>query len=192
MPVAQQQKTVEHRDTVARRAREAKARALAMKRGELKRKTELKRGDTQLRADPAKTAAWRKRSAKALPARSAQRIEDTPERQALVRRKLSGNPMCEAQIPFCCTKDSTEVNEIIRRSQWAAGFLVESNTEGLCHNCHAWITVHPDWARHHGHQLEGSTRDLPTYSLHVAAAGRARAVTVARCDVDCAKDHAGV
>lgn len=163
-----------------------------MKRSPLKRTTPLKRGDKPLRADPEKVHQWKRSSAKRLPAKSAQRIEDTPERQALVRRVLQEEPTCRARILFCCTVDSTEVNEIIRRSQWAEGYLVRSNTQGLCHNCHAYITTHPDWAEHHGHQIKGSVRDDPRAYVYEAARWRAlkvRLQTVGRCDVGCEVDH---
>lgn len=144
---------------------------------------------TPLAADPEKTRAWQRRSSKRLPAKSAQRIEDTPSRQELVRDVLAAQPTCEARITFGCTGRTTEVNEIIRRAQWADGFLVRRNTEALCHNCHVYITTHPDWAEHHGHQLKGSTRDLEDFDVLVKAARTTRLSTVGRCGPGCRLDH---
>lgn len=152
------------------------------------RRTELKR-TTAIKADPEKTRNWQRRSAKPLPARSSKRIEDAPARHELVRDVLAAQPMCEAQITFGCTSRTTEVNEIIRRSQWVEGFLVRFNTEALCHNCHAYITTHPEWAKRHGHQMDGATRDLDDFALLVADARRTRLDTHARCGPACKLDH---
>ena len=73
------------------------------------------------------------------------------QRIPLVIRLLKERPHCEAQLEGC-TRQSTEVNEIVRRSQWAAGILVESNLSCLCHACHRWITEHPAEAYRLGFQ----------------------------------------
>lgn len=151
----------------------------------LNRYTRLERGKPP-KADPEKQRDWERRSRKPLPAKSKRREEETPERQALVAQVLRERPACEAQIPGVCTHVSTEVNEIIRRSQWRAGYLVKANTEGLCHNCHACVTARPGWAERHGHQLTSDAReDLSRWD----DARRVRAVTSGRCGLDCATDH---
>jgi hypothetical protein len=154
------------------------------------KRTELKRGQP-LRADPAKLREWQDRSRKRLPAKSDRREDETPDRQSLVALMLRVHPSCQAGIPFCCTVVSTEVNEIVRRSQWAAGYLVKGNCEALCHNCHAYITVHAPWAKAHGHQIEGKVHDHGgvVYALAAATAEKIRADTFGVCDVDCKLDH---
>ena len=36
-----------------------------------------------------------------------------------------------------------ECNEIIRRGQWRAGYLILDNTVTLCPRHHQWVTEHP-------------------------------------------------
>ncbi len=158
------------------------------KRHPLERHTRLERGKP-LRASPEGTRQWVNRSRKKLPPKSQRRVEETPERQALVDELLTERRQCEASIPWVCTGRSTEVNEIIRRSQWAGGYLVKQNCEALCHNCHAFITAHPGpkgWAARHGHQIMGADRFVAGV---VAIARRIRETTVGKCDADCTLDH---
>lgn len=167
--------------------------AFGERRTPLKRKTEMKRGEGP-KANPEKTRAWQRKSRKPLPQKSEQRVEDTPKRQALVADVLAHQPQCAAMIPYLCTGRSTEVNEIIRRSQWQEGFLVRSNTEGLCHACHAHITDNPGdtgWAMRHGHQLPGWVRDRGNnvYVQAVMLARRIRTRTSGHCQVSCPIDH---
>jgi hypothetical protein len=163
-----------------------------LKRGKPLKRTQLSRtGEKPLRADPAKVWDWANRSRRSIPPRSKRRVEEMPERQEMVYELLRDYPVCAAQIPVICTKISTEVNEIVRRGQWAAGYLDRSNTETLCHNCHAFITAHPGpngWAVRHGHQLEGFVRLLEDFDGHVRSA-RATRRRVLGCGVDCPLDH---
>lgn len=97
-----------------------------------------------------------KRGTKRINQMSAKRRAAAPERSELRNDYLRDNPLCVARIPGLCTRRATEVNEIQRRSAWAAGYLVRSNVEGLCHNCHGFVTDHPGyngWAARHGHQV---------------------------------------
>lgn len=167
-------------------------RTTPLKRGKPMKRTNLdRRGSKPLKADPAKLRDWANRSNHALPHHSKQRTEEIPERRKLVHRVLTAQPTCEARIPVICTIDSTEVNEIIRRGQWADGYLIKSNTEALCHNCHAFITTHPDWAGRHGHQIEGKVRDRgpAVHGVIRRLAQRCRRHTIGRCDVHCPMDH---
>jgi hypothetical protein len=117
--------------------------------------------------------------------RSEARDAERDERAELVRAVLARDWLCMAAIPPICTGVSKEVNEIVRRSQWAAGYLVDWNCEGLCHNCHAFITTRPNWALRHGHQLLGEDReDADAAARALAVRARARA-----CAPDCEKDH---
>lgn len=172
---------------MALQRREPLKRGKPLKRGELNR-----HGEKPLRSDPAKLTDWQNRSRRRrIPPKSQRREDETPERQQLVREVLAEHPTCEARMPVICTVDSTEVNEIIRRGQWAAGWLVKSNTTALCHNCHAYITTHPDWAERHGHQIEGKVRDRgeAVHGLARRLALRIRRETISRCGVNCTIDH---
>ena len=51
-----------------------------------------------------------------------------------------------------------EVNEIIRRSQWAAGYLVLDNTITLCSDHHRFVTEWPDDAHVLGLQRKSYER----------------------------------
>lgn len=126
-----------------------------------------------------------------LPPSSQHRIDEQGDRQALVRDLLAKFPQCAAGIPFCCLRWSTEVNEVVRRGQWAKGYLERTNCETLCRNCHAWITVHPDWAERHGHQIKGAGREVRgMVDADLVVLARAiRARSSYRCDVDCDVDH---
>jgi hypothetical protein len=117
--------------------------------------------------------------------RSAKRTDEVEERRELVRKVLNANFRCTADIPGVCTEWSSEVNEIIRRSQWREGYLEPTNTEALCHGCHHFITEHPDWARRHGHQLNADARDKPGL---IAQARRVR-VKTRGCGRYCTLDH---
>jgi hypothetical protein len=163
-----------------------------LKRGKPLKRTQISRtGEKPLRSDPAKVWDWANRSNHPLPQRSKKRIDETPDRQQLVREMLAEFPGCAAGIPYFCQRWSSEVNEIVRRGQWDGGFLVKENCETLCHNCHTWITTHPDWAEHHGHQIKGAGRelrgDVDEDLVREARGIRARASY--RCDVDCEVDH---
>lgn len=150
----------------------------------LQRRTPMKR--TRLNSNPETTRAWQDRTRKPIPPRSEKREDERPERQALVAEMLAEHPHCAAQIPVICTGRTTEVNELIRRSSWAAGYLVKSNTESLCHNCHAFITHHPGragWAARHGHQLFDGDGEA---EFELAARIRS---AFAGCSSSCLIDH---
>jgi len=71
--------------------------------------------------------------------RSKKREREYRERRTLVERILDERPVCER----CHAARSTDVHEVIRRSQWQAGFLVSDNLRALCRQCHTWVTEHP-------------------------------------------------
>lgn len=56
----------------------------------------------------------------------------------------------------------------------------------LCGPCHRWLTLHPDWAVRHGHQVahEGTDRDEA-----LERAWHVRAGTLGLCDRTCPLDH---
>lgn len=149
------------------------------------KRTELKRGTARLRTDPVKQRAWQRGSAKALPQYSETREAERPARRALVDRVLKARPACEARLAWCCTFASTEVNEIMRRGQWAKGYLVDENTTALCHDCHQWITFHRSWALFHGHEVR-STATVNDFTLATVIRSTWPGLS---CLKTCATDH---
>lgn len=71
--------------------------------------------------------------------RSSKRERQYRERRNLVEQILDERPICER----CSAARSTDVHEVIRRSQWRDGFLVSENLRALCRPCHTWVTEHP-------------------------------------------------
>lgn len=113
---------------------------------------------TELRADPEKTREWQRRSRRRLPSRSKKREQEMIERRALVVRVLDRQrgrcfvtiasiygeellPGIECGSPFPHRRP-IEVHEIIMRSSWRGGFLVDDNCVGLCQVHHDYVTVH--------------------------------------------------
>lgn len=78
--------------------------------------------------------------------RSKKREREYRERRNLVERILDERPVCER----CYAARSTDVHEMIRRSQWRAGILVTENLRALCRSCHTWITENPKAAVEQG------------------------------------------
>jgi hypothetical protein len=150
----------------------------------LQRKTPMSRGTKPLRSDPERQREWQRRSRKRLPAKSERRIDETPERQALVAKVLAERPVCEATLPWCCTRASAEVNELMRGSHVLGGYLDVDRVTALCHNCHAWISVRPTWSYNHGQQVTHQAG-----ADEYAMAAEIRTLTAGRCDVDCQVDH---
>lgn len=76
-----------------------------------------------------------------------------------VRETKTARNQCAARIPdVCINRGPWEVNEVIRRSQWPLGYLVEGNTDCLCSPCHGYVTVNPEWAKANGLQKESTDR----------------------------------
>lgn len=78
--------------------------------------------------------------------RSKKRERQYRQRRTLVEQILDERPVCER----CSAARSTDVHEVIRRSQWSAGILVTENLRALCRPCHTWITEHPKLAVEEG------------------------------------------
>lgn len=74
--------------------------------------------------------------------RSKKRERQYRQRRTLVEQILDERPVCER----CSAARSTDVHEVIRRSQWSAGILVSENLRALCRRCHIWVTEHPKQA----------------------------------------------
>lgn len=78
--------------------------------------------------------------------RSKKRERDYRERRSLVEQILDERQICER----CSAARSTDVHEVIPRSQWKAGILVSENLRALCRQCHIWVTEHPQAAAESG------------------------------------------
>lgn len=78
--------------------------------------------------------------------RSKKRERQYRQRRTLVEQILDERPVCER----CSAARSTDVHEVIRRSQWSAGILVSENLRALCRRCHIWVTEHPKQAVEEG------------------------------------------
>ena len=84
---------------------------------------------------------------------SRRRINDRERRRALVARRLlqAGN-RCQGSaygVEHDCA-GPLDVHEIVPRSAWAAGYLVDENTVVVCRSLHDWIGDHPNEAHDHG------------------------------------------
>ena len=78
--------------------------------------------------------------------RSKKRERQYRQRRTLVEQILDERPVCQR----CSAARSTDVHEVIRRSQWSAGILVTENLRALCRRCHIWVTEHPKQAVEEG------------------------------------------
>jgi len=74
-----------------------------------------------------------------LPAVSARRVSRTVERAELLARVLAANPVCQR----CRQAATTDVHELVRRSQARDAIYDETVCVGLCRPCHMWVTAHP-------------------------------------------------
>ena len=99
---------------------------------------------TGLRSDPEKTFAWRRRSRKPIPVVSARRKAEKPQRDATVAAVKERDGGCQAAFLFdtdCAGPFDT--HEVIRRSAWSGGHLVEANCLLLCRLHHEAVTTNP-------------------------------------------------
>jgi hypothetical protein len=71
--------------------------------------------------------------------RSKKREKQYRTRRTLVEQLLDERRICER----CGMNPSTDIHEVIRRSQWRDGINVLSNLRALCRACHRWVTEHP-------------------------------------------------
>lgn len=71
--------------------------------------------------------------------RSKKREAQYRQRRRIVAELLEARPVCER----CHRAASTDVHEVIRRSQWRDGILELGNLRALCRPCHRWVTENP-------------------------------------------------
>jgi hypothetical protein len=108
---------------------------------------------SEIKRNPEKIQDWKNRTAKRLPRASKQRKVDEKARTAFRAFVLKHRPTCEARLPWCCQGRSTDVNELQRGSGREDCWLDYDKVTSLCSPCHRYITLYPDWAKAHGHQL---------------------------------------
>lgn len=156
----------------------------------MERHTELKRGEGPKR-NPAKVREWKDRTAKRLPRASKQRRKDERERAAFRDFVIKHRPRCEAALPWCCTHASSEVNELQRGSGREDCWLDWDKVTSLCSACHRFITLNPQWAKAHGHQVEvGHVEEAKLFRVaetlrHHQAQGLLRHwPTLRECEID--------
>jgi hypothetical protein len=73
--------------------------------------------------------------------------------RAVVRAEVLGRDggcVARDRLPQVDCGGSLDVHELVRRSQWRAGWLVPSNAIVLCRNHHSWCHDHPLEARNLG------------------------------------------
>jgi hypothetical protein len=131
---------------------------------------------------PPRTAT---RQRKPIPQRSAKRrTAMRAERVPFVLSVLERRPWCEAQLPWCCTGRSTDVNELMRGAYRTLCWLDDDRVTSLCGGCHRWVTLHPAWAAAHGQQVE-----YCAVGLDEAFATAAHLRGTLGCAADCEEDH---
>ena len=99
---------------------------------------------TPLRTDPQRRLAWLRASRKPLPPVSPRRKAERPQRDAVRAAVLERDGGCQAAHLFdtpCVAPFDT--HEVVRRSAWSGGYLVEPNCILLCRRHHEVATVNP-------------------------------------------------
>lgn len=133
---------------------------------------------SRIDVDPAKVRAWQDRSRakalarsretrrKPLASRSQKRIDEAPEREAVlaaVVERDGGGCFAHDLVPAlrCGSpwhdRPTLEGHEVIPRSVWPGGHLVAENVRMVCQNHHDWIGDEPDLAHDvglHGYSWE--------------------------------------
>lgn len=84
---------------------------------------------------------------KRLPSRSLKRKVQDVEYSKLRKQFLLDYPMCQAHLPGCL-QVSSEVHHKKGRGKY---YLDVSTWIALCHNCHVFIELHPDFAKEHNY-----------------------------------------
>jgi hypothetical protein len=94
--------------------------------------------------------------------KSQKRLDEDAERDAVKRRvrQRDGN-QCQAKgkAPGRCS-GPTDVHEIIPRSAWKAGYLMDDNCIVICRAHHDWVGDYPDDAHDLG--LHGYSWERPS------------------------------
>lgn len=93
---------------------------------------------------------------------SKKRRREAKQRAHVRGQALSRDRGCVAKglLPEIECGGRLEVNEIIRRSQWAAGYLDVDNTVTLCSEHHRYVTEHPVHAETLGLYRRGAGRSV--------------------------------
>jgi len=65
------------------------------------------------------------------------------EREYRARRRLVRDMLDDQVCERCHAARATEVHEVLSRAR-GGSILDRSNCRALCHDCHQWVTTHPD------------------------------------------------
>lgn len=79
--------------------------------------------------------------------KSKKRQDEDAARQALCKRVRARDRTCQAKgkLPHRCS-GPLDVHEIIPRSAWRKGYLVDDNCILICRTAHDWVGDNPDAA----------------------------------------------
>lgn len=119
------------------------------RRGPLRR-VGIKRGPTQLRRVRRLSPVSKKRELEAA------------ERTIVRLRVLARDGRCcvaGALVPSIACRGPLDVHEVIPRSAWREGYLVDDNCVTICRAHHDWVGDHPEAA--HGFGLHGYSWERP-------------------------------
>jgi hypothetical protein len=132
-------------------------------------------------------SATTRRQRQPLPQRSEKRSKAmAKERVPFVLDVLARRPWCEVRLSWCCTGRSSDVNELQRGPFRTDCWLDDDKVVSSCGACHRWLTDHPEWAYHHGHQLEHEPGDAEAFALAVVLCA---ANPGQLCTDTCTTDH---
>jgi len=105
----------------------------------------VKRGKPLERRTPLKAKAQLKVGRKHLSPRSAKRVAQAEERRRVVEFVHQRDHSCRAAdiVPEVACAGPLDVDEVISRASWAAGYLDPTNCQLLCRAHHRWKHEHP-------------------------------------------------
>ena len=117
---------------------------------------------TRLQADPEKTAAWRARSRKRLPAESPKRKAERPVRAEVRQVVLERDQGCTARglLPGRCWHpygEPLDVHEVTARGTHPGSHLNPDAAVAVCRGHHQWIGNHPAEAEEAGFRVRFTT-----------------------------------
>lgn len=109
-----------------------------MKRSPLKRRTALNRGTSQLKRSRLNPVSSKRKGEQTARANVCAAVVERDGH--CVGVELVPGHVCGSPDP---SRPPLEVHEVIPRSAWPAGYLVEANCLLVCQALHDWIGLHP-------------------------------------------------
>lgn len=92
-----------------------------------------------------------KSKVKKISPRSEKRIIADKKYSKLRLKLLNEHPECQAQIPGICSGPSTQCHHKAGRT--GSLYLDYSKFFAVCHHCHQYIELNPEWAKEQGFSL---------------------------------------